>query len=164
VVVHNEDSDGGLGLPALEAASDGAEISLEAFGRPMGDEHQWWSPEFRDSKWKTAALGETGAASPDHSLLTWYRMQFSLPSPQPGVWVPWRLHLVAGGNGFLYLNGHAIGRYWEAGPQHDFFLPECWLNFGGRPNNITLNLRPLDEGTEIRSAAVETYSDFAEKR
>ena len=54
------------------------------------------------------------------------------------VWVPWRLHLYATGNGFLYLNGHPLGRYWEAGPQHDFFLPECWLNFGpGQSNQLT---------------------------
>ncbi|HEV2436027.1 MAG TPA: beta-galactosidase [Verrucomicrobiae bacterium] len=164
VVVRNDGGAGGLGLPALETASEGAAISLAAVGRPKGDEHQWWSPKLRDSTWKTANLGGADAVSPDQSRLTWYRMKFSLPAPQPGVWVPWRLHLIANGNGFLYLNGHAMGRYWEAGPQHDFFLPECWLNFGGKPNNITLNLRPLNQGAEIRSATVEPYSDFAEKR
>jgi len=79
--------------------------------------------------------------------------------------MPWRLHIVANGNGFLYLNGHSLGRYWEAGPQHDFFLPECWLNFGaGQTNNLTLSLRPLDNGAAIQSAAVEPYAGFAENR
>jgi hypothetical protein len=71
--------------------------------------------------------------------------------------------LNATGNGFLYLNGHALGRYWEAGPQHDFFLPECWLHFGAEQKNvITLNLHPLDKGAAIQSAVVEPYADFAE--
>jgi hypothetical protein len=71
--------------------------------------------------------------------------------------------LEAKGNGFLYLNGHAIGRYWQAGPQHDFFLPECWLHFGAT-NNVTLSLRPVDKGAAINAAVVEPYSGFAETR
>jgi hypothetical protein len=91
-------------------------------------------------------------------------MKFSLEAPKRGVWVPWHLRLAATGNGFLYLNGHALGRYWEAGPQHDFFLPECWLYFGSRQKNvITLNLRPLEKGAAIQSAVVEPYADFAEQ-
>jgi hypothetical protein len=75
------------------------------------------------------------------------------------------VHLEATGNGFLYLNGHAIGRYWQVGPQHDFFLPECWLKFGeDQQNNVTLSLRPVDGSTEISVARVEPYAGFAEKR
>jgi hypothetical protein len=98
-------------------------------------------------------------------LLNWYRLDFTLPAVKPGVWVPWRLRLNASGNGFLYLNGHPLGRYWQAGPQRDFFLPECWLNFGiGQSNNLTLSLRPIDKRAMIQSAVVEPYADFAEKR
>jgi hypothetical protein len=89
-------------------------------------------------------------------------MRFSLPLPGSGFRVPWRVHLVAAGNGFLYLNGHPLGRYWDAGPQHDFFLPECWLKFGdGQTNVLTLNLRPTANGAWIQSATVEPYPDFA---
>ena len=92
-------------------------------------------------------------------------MKFNLPLPKPEVWVPWHLHLASTGNGFLYLNGHALGRYWQAGPQHGFFLPECWLNFGtGQTNVVTLSLRPTDKGAAIQSAVVEPYREFAEKR
>jgi len=111
------------------------------------------------------SIGELAAAPQKDPLLTWYRMKFSLPSQRSDVWVPWRLHLIAAGNGFVYLNGHAIGRYWQAGPQHDFFLPECWLHFGdGQTNNLTLNLRPVNGSASIQSAAVEPYSGFAEER
>ncbi len=149
------------GILAVRATGNPAPVS---FGRPTGDEKQWWNPGFNDAHWATVSIGQT-AAAPTNSVLTWYRMNFSLPSSQPNVWVPWRLHLMASGNGFLYLNGHPLGRYWNAGPQHDFFLPECWLHFGdGQVNNLTLNLRPTKHGAAIESAVVEPYSEFAEKR
>jgi hypothetical protein len=140
-----------------------ANVTL-SFGRPSGDDKQWWRPNLNDAHWKPVAIGETAPLRND-AVLAWYRMSFSLPSPQTGVWVPWRLRLVASGNGFLYLNGHPLGRYWDMGPQHDYFLPECWLHFGnGQPNNLTLNLRSTENGAAIESAIVEPYSDFAEKR
>lgn len=106
-----------------------------------------------------------GAASKRVNLLTWYRMNFQLPPPQPGVWVPWHLRLRARGDGFLYLNGHSLGRYWQAGPQWDFFLPENWLNFSpGKTNVIALDLFPVNGSVSVQSAAVEPYKDFAEKR
>ncbi len=102
---------------------------------------------------------QTGAA------LTWYRLKFELPAPKSGIWAPWRLRLNAQGNGFLYLNGHPLGRYWQVGPQHDFFLPECWMKFGeGETNVLTMILRPGDKGAAILSAVVEPYAEFAEER
>ncbi len=32
--------------------------------------------------------------------------------------------------GCVWVNGHNLGRFWEAGPQRDLFLPGCWLNKG----------------------------------
>ena len=140
-------------------------LPLKRFGRPAGDDKQWWAPGLRDGSWHDVSIGERPESAADNSLLTWYRMRFSLPSPRPDIWVPWRLHLVATGNGFLYLNGHPLGRYWDIGPQHDFFLPECWLKFGnGSTNVLALNLRPTATGAWIQSAAVEPYSEFAEMR
>jgi hypothetical protein len=165
VVVQNIDGSGGIGLPMLSALIKEPTTPLEAWGRPTGDEEQWYKPDFNDTKWESIPIGTIRIPWQIDPVLTWYRMNFSLPSPQEGVWVPWRLHLTASGNGFLYLNGHALGRYWDAGPQHDFFLPECWLHFGnGQINNLTLNLRPTEGGVGIQSAVIEPYSDFAEKR
>jgi hypothetical protein len=143
----------------------GASPAREEFGRPRGDEEQWWRPEVRDKRWRDVSIGDHWTATAGDPMLTWYRMRFSLPPARAGIWAPWRLHLVASGNGFLYLNGHPLGRYWDAGPQHDFFLPECWLNFGdGAVNVVTLSLRPTANGAGIQSAAVKPYSGFAERR
>ncbi len=164
VLVHNDNGAGGLGLPSLSEEPAGTQGSLRvSFGRPAGVEHHWWRPGLDDSSWQSVGIGgETG--SPEHPpLLTWYRMTFALPSPKPGVWVPWHLSLQAAGNGFLYLNGHAIGRYWEVGPQRDFFLPACWLHFGsGQMNTLAVSLRPVDRGVEIGSAMIAPYANSAE--
>jgi hypothetical protein len=141
-----------------------AEPQSLSFGEPRGAEQEWWRPGFNDARWPQVSIG-TNQPTTNTAQLTWYRMRFVLPAPVAGIWIPWQLHLDARGNGFLYLNGHNIGRYWQAGPQHDFFLPECWLNFGpGKSNNLTLSLRPLDHGVAIRSAVIEPHARLAEFR
>ena len=116
------------------------------------------------SQWNTFAVAEDAASAPD-ALLTWYRFNFEVPAVKSTLWVPWHLHLEAKGNGFIYINGHALGRYWQAGPQHDFFLPSCWLNFGsGKANVVALDLRPVDKGVSLQSVSVAPDVAFAEKR
>ena len=34
------------------------------------------------------------------------------------------------GKGLVYVNGHALGRFWEIGPQQTLYLPGCWLKNG----------------------------------
>ncbi len=34
------------------------------------------------------------------------------------------------GKGFVWVNGHCLGRFWEVGPQQTMFLPGCWLKKG----------------------------------
>ena len=31
------------------------------------------------------------------------------------------------GKGMVWVNGHAIGRFWEIGPQQTLYMPGCWL-------------------------------------
>ena len=112
VVVQNADGAGGLGAPTLGRQFEGASVPLKSFGSPAGIEGQWWESDFKDKRWETVVIGSDSSAT--DGLLAWYRMNFQLPSSKPGIWVPWRLHLNADGNGFLYLNGHAIGRYWQS--------------------------------------------------
>jgi hypothetical protein len=161
VVVHNLEGAGGIGMPSLMQDSNVRVVRMQALGRPTGIEEEWWKPSLDDDKWEMVNIGAQSAA-PSGAMLEWYRMNFKMPSRKSHVWVPWRLHLDAAGNGFLYLNGHPLGRYWQAGPQHDFYLPECWLH--GGENLVTLSLRPVDKGAVIKSASVEPYAEFAEKR
>ncbi|MDE7379397.1 MAG: beta-galactosidase [Paraprevotella sp.] len=34
------------------------------------------------------------------------------------------------GKGQVYVNGHAIGRFWQIGPQQTLYMPGCWLRKG----------------------------------
>jgi beta-galactosidase len=34
------------------------------------------------------------------------------------------------GKGYVWVNGHNLGRYWKIGPQQSLFLPATWLNQG----------------------------------
>ena len=40
------------------------------------------------------------------------------------------LNMEAFGKGIVYVNGHAIGRYWSIGPQQTLYVPGCWLKKG----------------------------------
>lgn len=40
------------------------------------------------------------------------------------------LNLEAFGKGLVYVNGHALGRFWHVGPQQTLYLPGCWLRKG----------------------------------
>jgi beta-galactosidase len=34
------------------------------------------------------------------------------------------------GKGFVFVNGHNLGKYWDIGPQQTLYLPGCWLKKG----------------------------------
>ena len=100
-----------------------------------------------DTTWEKLALSGDPKGSAPNAMLTWYRLKFDLPDANPKVWVPWKITLDANGNGFLYLNDHPIGRYWQVGPQREYFLPDCWVKTGkGQTNVVTLCLRPTEKG------------------
>jgi hypothetical protein len=156
--------------PHLLAVKSGATVLPVHWlisGESTGSAGKWWEPSLDDSSWSTEKLAD---AHPTSSTaipvnLSWYRMNFELPASDPHLFLPWKLHMGASGNGQIYLNGHYLGRWWEVGPQTDFYLPECWLNFGpGAKNNVTLALRPTTGEATLKSAEVSPYADFAEVR
>lgn len=147
------------------------EYAADAAGVTEG----WILPRFDDGDWSVVPLdirseiprkgnGIQPVAEQD-GLLTWYRIEFTLPSQNPSVWIPWLMRINASGNGFMWLNGHNIGRHWEAGPQREFYLPECWLNFGkDKKNVLVLGLRQTVNGAVIKSMEIAPYRDAAEMK
>lgn len=86
------------------------------------------------------------------SLLKWYRYSFDLPQGQTVT--SCFLKLAQNGNGFIYVNGHCIGRCWEQGPQSEYYIPECWLNTD-KPNIVTVSLRPTAQGANVKVAGIK---------
>ena len=48
------------------------------------------------------------------------------------------------GKGMVWVNGHAMGRFWEIGPQQTLFMPGCWLK-EGENEIIVLDLKGPQE-------------------
>ena len=147
------------------------ECALDAAGVTQG----WTLPQFSPNDWQSVSLdvncdiptkgnGVQPKAEPD-GLFTWYRIEFELPAQKAGVWIPWLARINASGNGYMWLNGHNIGRHWEAGPQREFYLPECWLNFGGKKKNVlVIGLRQTANGAELKAMEIAPYKDMSEIR
>lgn len=54
------------------------------------------------------------------------------------------LNMETWGKGMVWVNGHAMGRFWEIGPQQTLFMPSCWLN-KGENEIIVLDLKGPDK-------------------
>lgn len=80
------------------------------------------------------------------------RITFDLPSNKK----IWQMLIDAGGDGFLTLNGHALGRYWEVGPQRAFFLPGPWLK---KHNVLELTVVPGRLGDRIKAAELQSLPE-----
>jgi beta-galactosidase len=50
------------------------------------------------------------------------------------------------GKGYVWLNGHNLGRYWKIGPQQCLFVPSVWLSKGTN-QVVVLELEPGDHRT-----------------
>ncbi|MCF2688761.1 beta-galactosidase [Bacteroides fragilis] len=147
------------------------EYAADAAGVAQG----WNLPQFAPQDWQNVSLdvtceipakgnGVQPKAEPD-GLFTWYRIEFELPGQKKGEWIPWLARINASGNGYMWLNGNNIGRHWEAGPQREFFLPECWLNFGGGKKNVlVIGLRQTANRAVLKAMEIAPYRNMAEIR
>ena len=54
-----------------------------------------------------------------------YRATFHVKKPSDTF-----LNFETWGKGLVYVNGHALGRIWEIGPQQTLYVPGCWLKKG----------------------------------
>jgi len=79
----------------------------------------------------------------------WYVANFSY-EPRP---VPLFLRILGARKGQIFLNGRNLGRFWNIGPQHCYYLPECWMSQNNEllifeergviPSGSRLEYRPL---------------------
>ena len=67
----------------------------------------------------------TAAAADGQRTPGVYRATFRVNRPADTF-----LNFETWGKGLVYVNGHALGRIWEIGPQQTLYMPGCWLNKG----------------------------------
>jgi beta-galactosidase len=77
---------------------------------------------------------------------TLYRGTFSLGKPVGTV-----LDMRPFGKGQVWVNGHALGRYWRIGPQGGLYLPASWL----RPGRNQVVVFDLDGGAPPPLAGID---------
>lgn len=70
--------------------------------------------------WVAAAPAEKSGACP-----AYYRSTFKLSKVGDTY-----LDMSTWGKGFVWINGHCLGRFWNVGPQQTLYLPGCWLKKG----------------------------------
>ena len=82
------------------------------------------TPDFYDSM-EYSTIGNFSADASGRLPRGVYRGTFSVDKPGDTY-----LSFECWGKGLVYVNGHAIGRIWEIGPQQTLYVPGCWLNKG----------------------------------
>lgn len=68
---------------------------------------------------------KTTTRNDDMSSAGFYRGHFNLSKTGDTF-----IDMSSWGKGMLYVNGHAIGRFWNIGPQQTLYVPGCWLREG----------------------------------
>ncbi len=147
IAIHNIGGSGGLTGP------NALEMPIPA-GRPFG----WsWTDKVRVGAYMSYALDRTrklarnehprlGGADPALSALqVRSRVRFDRPKGARA----WEILIESGGDGFLTLNGHPLGRYWESGPQRGYYLPPSMLR---EHNVVELAILPGRLGDRITAA------------
>ncbi|XP_012863076.1 beta-galactosidase-1-like protein 3 [Echinops telfairi] len=56
--------------------------------------------------------------------------------------------------GFVFVNGHNLGRYWNIGPQQTLYLPAAWLH---PEDNEVILFETLLSGSEVQSVKSPSY-------
>jgi len=173
VVVRNQDGIGGLTKPVMLMAKPISTIKLNWMIAPVmeGVRSQWfwrtnlgeeWTTVWLDGastiRRKVSAADPVPSAAASNHLMSWYKMSFNLPAKRK-VEATRRLLITSVGNGFIYLNGHLLGRIWQQGPQREYYLPENWLNWDDRANDLTICLRPVKGVESLIAAEVAAYPD-----
>ena len=137
VLVENTDNTGGIMGPVeLQSSNPGDEVELRGWKMRggIGGEAKYTAQDTNSANWRTldrAISANAPAAAPTLSP-TFYRAEFTAAPPAPaGPHAVLRVTLDGLSRGFIWLNGHNLGRYPEKVPINSLYLPECWLNKGG---------------------------------
>ncbi len=173
VIVQNKDGSGGITKPVHLLARPVSDLKSEWQWTPQleGVKSQWFWRTDPNEDWATIWLDggstikrkvskENAPTAGDRAgnLMNWYKMSFTLPGKRKEE--PTRRMLISAvGNGFVYLNGHLLGRFWQQGPQREFYLPENWLNWDERPNDLTVCLRPVKGVESLQAVEIAPYPD-----
>jgi beta-galactosidase len=152
VLVENTDNTGGLDKPVSKLSY--------AYSAPITGWKMRGGTTYPSAKegWKTV---ETTAPPADGPRL--FSTTFTATPPAAtGAYPILRATFAGLSHGFMYLNGHNLGRYPEKVPIDGIYLPECWLNKG--QNTLTIldedGIAPTGVKLQVENAASRTVTEL----
>ncbi len=121
----------GRAIKDYKGITESVVITAEQEGHELSWNLKRWSILTIPDDYQTAVKALNGAAangggSPFHGR-GYYRGYFNLKKKRLGDTF---LNLEQFGKGQVYVNGHAVGRFWSIGPQQTLYVPGCWLKPG----------------------------------
>lgn len=117
-----KDFKGIIGDVKLTADIDGDEVTWNLKDWCMNRVADDYQTALRAIK---APQGDMGRDKDTPSNIGYYRTTFRLKRTGDTF-----LNMEMWGKGLVYINGHALGRFWKIGPQQTLYCPGCWLKKG----------------------------------
>ena len=120
----------GRAIKDFKGITHNVELTVQIDGRPFTCDLKNWEvynlPDTYEFYQRmnfsalTSLPGKDGTRTPGC-----YRATFNVKKPSDTF-----LNFENWGKGLVYVNGHAMGRIWEIGPQQTLYMPGCWLKKG----------------------------------
>ncbi|MDY4556043.1 MAG: beta-galactosidase [Prevotella sp.] len=122
----------GRAIKDFKGITKSVTLTAEADGHELTYDLKHWQIATIPCDYKTATKA-LSSAQPHFSFFVlhsslkkgYYRANFTLKKVGDTF-----INMEAFGKGMVYVNGHALGRFWNIGPQQTLYVPGCWLNKG----------------------------------
>ena len=129
----------GRAIKDFKGITDRVTLSTETDGHPLTYDLKNWRISTIPLSYATATKALSVPTVPSATVASdfvaclptsphspgYYRGTFTLKKPGDTF-----INMEAFGKGMVYINGHAIGRFWSIGPQQTLYVPGCWLKKG----------------------------------
>ena len=115
----------GRAIKDYKGITNSVTISTDIDGHEMIWNLKRWTILTIPDDYATAQKALKNFPSPLTSKAGYYRGHFNLKRTGDTF-----LNMEQFGKGQVYVNGHAIGRFWSIGPQQTLYVPGCWLKKG----------------------------------
>ena len=122
----------GRAIKDFKGITKSVTLTAECEGHQLTFDLKNWQIATIPSDYQTAVKAFTSAQTQYASFILnpsfkkgYYRANFTLKKVGDTF-----INMEAFGKGMVYVNGHALGRFWNIGPQQTLYVPGCWLKTG----------------------------------
>ena len=115
----------GRAIKDYKGITNNVTLSVDVDGHELIWNLKRWTILTIPDDYKTAKKALASTPSPITSKMGYYRGYFNLKKTGDTF-----LNMEQFGKGQVYVNGHAVGRFWSIGPQQTLYVPGCWLKKG----------------------------------